>query len=105
MKPVARFYAGDLSEDDVLKAAEDEAPVREKEKKCEAYYYLGMAHLLGVGATRVVAQEEGAYTGAPLPERKEKAKEYFEKCLATGVKEFTEYDRAKWELEQLEESR
>jgi adenylate cyclase len=111
INPVARFYAGEISEADVLKAAEDNDPQKDKEQKCEAYYYLGMAHLLGVGAVHEPPPEKGAHIGAPsgkgairelpLQPNPVKAKDYFEKCLTTGVKDFVEYQFAQRELERM----
>jgi len=84
---MAHYYAGYTSEDSVLSSTTDENPRRDREKKCEAYYYLGMAHLLGV-------RSEG-------PDR-ERARSYFERCVATDVKVFTEYMLAERELNRLE---
>jgi tetratricopeptide (TPR) repeat protein len=81
--PVAHFYAGKITEDALLKAAESEDEKKDKEQKCEAYYYIGMMYLL---------KED-------LP----KAKDYFEKCVATDVKSFIEYGMAKAELERNHE--
>ncbi|UCF81591.1 MAG: tetratricopeptide repeat protein [Acidobacteriota bacterium] len=89
--PLAFFYLGEITEEDVLEATKSDDETLEQEQKCEAYYYMGMAHLLGVGA-----QSE-----APQPERKKKARGYFEKCLAIGTTTVPEYRSAKRELKQL----
>jgi len=81
IEPVAHFYAGKITEDALLKAAESEDEKKEKEQKCEAYYYIGMMY--------------------SLKEKPSKAKGYFEKCVATDVKSFIEYDMAKAELDRL----
>ncbi len=81
--PVAHFYAGKITEDAVLKAAENEDGKKDIEQKCEAYYYIGMM-----------------YT---LKDNLSKAKDYFEKCVATDVKYFGEYNYAKAELERINE--
>jgi tetratricopeptide (TPR) repeat protein len=79
--PVAHFYAGKITENALLKAAENEDEKKDKEQKCEAYYYIGMMYLLKEDLT--------------------KAKDYLEKCVATDVKSFIEYDMAKTELERI----
>ncbi|UCF81589.1 MAG: tetratricopeptide repeat protein [Acidobacteriota bacterium] len=89
--PLAFFYLGEITEGDVLKAAEADDEELEQEQKCEAYYYMGMTHLLGVGAQRDASQ----------PEREKKAREHFEKCLATGATTVPEYRSAERELKQL----
>jgi tetratricopeptide (TPR) repeat protein len=89
--PLALFYLGEITEEDVLKAAEADDEELEQEQTCEAYYYMGMAHLLGVGAQR----------DAPQPEREKKAREHFEKCLSIGVDTLPEHRSAERELKQL----
>jgi tetratricopeptide (TPR) repeat protein len=91
--PVARFYAGEITEENVLKAAKTGSETLVQGQICEALYYMGMAHLLGAGAQR----------DAPLPERTEKARERFEKCLVTGVATIPEHRSAERELKQLQE--
>ncbi len=83
--PVVRFYAGEITEEAVLKAAESDDEQTDNEQKCEVYYYVGMAHLVGA-------------TTSP---DKTRAAEYFEKCLETNVTEYLEYDWAKNELERI----
>jgi tetratricopeptide (TPR) repeat protein len=89
--PLAFFYLGEATEEEVLEAAKSDDETLEQEQKCEAYYYIGMAHLLGVGA----------FGGAPPPEREAKAREHFEKCLATDAAITVEYRSAGRELERL----
>ena len=88
--PVVLFYAGRLSEPDVLAAAVDPDAKIDNERKCEAYYYLGVAYLLNLGG---VSGDE--------PTRWAKAREYFEKSIATGVTNFVEYRAAQAELERM----
>jgi hypothetical protein len=88
--PVVQFYAGKLSEEDVLKAAANADPKTDKEQRCEAYYYLAMAYLLKLGPV----QGDGPAAAA-------KAKDYLEQCVATGVTNFVEYRAAKAELERM----
>ncbi|UCF81588.1 MAG: tetratricopeptide repeat protein [Acidobacteriota bacterium] len=89
--PIARFYAGEAAEEKVLEAAESDDEEIGRRQKCEAYYYMGTAHLLGAGAP----------SDAPLPEREKKARGYFEKCLSTGATITPEYRSAERELKQL----
>ena len=89
--PLARFYAGETAEERVLEAAESDDEETDRRRKCEAYYYMGMAHVLGAGASG----------GSPQPKREEKAREHFEKCLATGAATMPEYRSAERELERL----
>jgi hypothetical protein len=88
--PVVRFYAGRLSEDEVLKAAASADPNIDKEQRCEAYYYLAMAYLLKLGGVQ-----------GDAPSNASKAQEYLEKCVATGVTTFVEYRAAQAELGRL----
>ena len=78
--PVIRFYAGEITEEEVLKGAEAEDPKLDNEQKCEAYYYLGMAHLLGV--------PDGVEPDTTV------AMKYFEDCVSTGVEVFIEFKLA-----------
>lgn len=88
--PVVQFYAGRVPEADVLKAAASADPRTDKEQRCEAYYYLGMAYLLKLGDVRA----EGRAAAS-------KAREYLEQCVATGVTSFVEYRAARAELERM----
>jgi tetratricopeptide (TPR) repeat protein/tRNA A-37 threonylcarbamoyl transferase component Bud32 len=82
-----RFYAGQVAEDSVLAAASAEDERQDRERKCEAYYYLGIAHLIGVDSTGM---------------NMSKAREYFEKCLATETEIFLEYRLAEAELAAID---
>jgi lipoprotein NlpI len=88
--PVVQLYAGRLSEDEVLKAAASADPKTDKEQRCEAYYYLAMAYLLKLGGVQEEARSNAS-----------KAQEYLEKCVATGVTTFVEYQAAQAELGRL----
>ena len=88
INPVIRFYAGDLSEEAVLAAAADEDAEKDNEKRCEAYYYVGMARLLGIDDAVPTASDTA------------KAVEYFEKCLSTGVT-VLESSYAEFELKRM----
>lgn len=81
----ARFLAGQLTELNFFKAVENANQQIDKEQHCEAYFYAGSKRLI-----------EGDKTTAA---------DYFEKCLATDVKKFTEYRSAAIELKFLETSR
>jgi lipoprotein NlpI len=73
--------AGQVTEADFLKAATSVDKAKDAEQHCEAYYFAGTKRLLdGDKAT---------------------AQDYFEKCVATGVKNFTEYQSAVAELKRL----
>ncbi len=90
INPVVLFYAGESTEKEVLQAAASENPQQDRELKCEAYYYVGMAHLLGVSTH---SQPTGADTV--------KAMERLEECTATNVESFQEYQWAESELQRL----
>jgi lipoprotein NlpI len=79
----ARFLVGELSEADFLKAAESADEGVSKAQRCEAYFYAGARHLIN--------------------RRTAEAKEYFQKCVATGLKSFAEYQSAQAELKRLEQ--
>ncbi|MDB6028992.1 MAG: Tetratricopeptide 1 repeat-containing protein [Verrucomicrobiales bacterium] len=78
---VGQFLAGQLAEPDFLKAASNPQKQVETGQKCEAFFYAGMK--------RLIAGD------------KPKATEYFQNCLATGQKDFTEYASAEVELKSL----
>ena len=85
--PVLRFYAGNLSESELLRAAASNDSTVDSQQKCEAYFYIGMAYQLKMEKTKL--------SELPTPA---KAKEYFEKCVATGHTDFLEYKGAQTEL-------
>ena len=78
---VGRFLADQLSEADVLKAAENPNPQTSREQHCEAWFYIGSKRLIA-GDTATAADD-------------------FKKCLATGVVSFEEYGSAEAELKRL----
>lgn len=75
------LYRGSLSAQAALKAADDSNPKRQREKKCEAYFYIGQL-LLTQG-------------------KKNEAIKMFRAAVATNVTEFVEYEAAKVELKRL----
>jgi len=75
---VGRFLAGQLSESDFLKAADDPSLQTSKEQHCEAYFYVGSKHL--------------------IENDKMAAVDYFKKCLTTNLTDFEEYTSAASEL-------
>lgn len=83
--PVVRYYAGEIPEEEVLELAEAEDHQKANEQKCEMYYYLGMANLVGLNAE---AEPDTTV-----------ARKYFEKCVSTGVEDFVEFKLAKQMLE------
>ncbi len=87
---IVHFYTGKIAEDELIKSSDNLDSQKDKEQKCEAFYYVGMAHLLKMEHARL-----------STPPSLEKAREYFEKCLATDVKNFREYELAKIELDRM----
>ncbi|MBI2900212.1 MAG: tetratricopeptide repeat protein [Planctomycetes bacterium] len=79
---IAGFLTGRISESDFLNAAESTDEKTDRERKCEAWFYAGTRRLI-----------DG---------ERDKAKEYFQKCLDTGVKTFCEHASAEAELRALE---
>jgi len=84
-RKIMRFLIGELPEAEFLKAAESENAKTDGERKCEATFYVGSRSLI-----------DGD---------KDKAKEYFQQCLDTGVKTFAEYRSASAELTALEKAK
>ena len=87
--PVIRFYAGEITEGEVLKAAEVGGAKKDNEQKCEAYYHLGMAHLFGF--------PDGVESNTTS------AKKYFENCVSTSMEGLVEFKLAKQELDELKD--
>jgi len=81
---VGSFLAGQLTESELFKAAENADKQTSDEQHCEAYLIAGSKRLI-----------EGDKTSAS---------DYFEKCLATGCSNFDEYSDAKAELKYLKTS-
>ena len=79
--PVIDMFLGTTSVADCLGAAKDADAQRDKEKKCEAFYFVGELHILA-------------------GERKQGV-EFFQKCIDTGLSGFIEYEGAKAELDRL----
>jgi tetratricopeptide (TPR) repeat protein len=88
---LVRFLAGELDEMALLSLADSEDSTLDREHKCEAYYYAGMAYLLDTGARLESAFPDTA-----------RAKAYLEQCIDTGVREFYEYTFARVELARLQ---
>jgi lipoprotein NlpI len=82
---VANFLTGQLAEPDFFKMSENADKQTDSGQHCEAYFYAGSKRLAGGDKTT--------------------ATDYFEKCLATGCKGFTEYTSAAAELKFLETSK
>jgi lipoprotein NlpI len=78
---ISSFLRGKMAEPDFLKAAENSDNQKDNEQHCEAYFYAGSKRLiLGDKIT---------------------ATDYFQKCLVTDVKDFSEYQSAAAELRFL----
>ncbi len=79
-----RYLTGQLEEHDLIAAGKAADPKQETENMCEAYFYIGSKHL--------IAGE------API------ANDYFRKCVATDVKNFTEFASSIAEMDCLKAS-
>ena len=77
----AAFLLGRVTESDYLTAAASSAAAVDASQHCQAYYFAGMKRLL--------MGDKGT------------AGDYFQRCLATGKKDFCEYILAQAELQQL----
>jgi lipoprotein NlpI len=77
-----RFLTGEMSEPDFLVAASSTDPKTDKEQHCEAYFYAGIRHSLNGDVSA--------------------AKSFFQRCIATDVKNFYEYRMARIKLKTLE---
>jgi tetratricopeptide (TPR) repeat protein len=75
---VAALLCGDMPEESFLAAAKDENKHRTREQECEAFWYAGAVRRLDGDAA--------------------KAKEYFERCVATDIRNFIEHDAAQCAL-------
>jgi len=76
MTQIVRMCVGEITPEQCLAAASDKDPRRDKEKKCQGYYYVGRYYLLS-----------GHYDDA-------RARDSFRQCVATGVTNFMEYASA-----------
>ncbi len=79
--PIVRFYAGNLSEAEVLQSIESGGVSSLQQRRGVGYFFLG-EHALLQGNTA-------------------KAKEYFEKTLATGAVKLRQFDGARREMAKL----
>jgi hypothetical protein len=79
---VERFLTGQMDERELFAAADEASPDTRTGCKCEVNFYAGEKRLLDGDKTI--------------------AKEYFQHCLDTGEKGFTEYASAAAELRFLE---
>jgi tetratricopeptide (TPR) repeat protein len=82
IKTIGLFVAGRLDENALLAAVEQKDVVPAAGRQCEAFYYIGMKHLC-----------DGDKAGARV---------FFQKSVATGVQEYTEYQFAAAELARLD---
>jgi tetratricopeptide (TPR) repeat protein len=84
---IGKFLAGSITQDSLLDFAINSAEILAKrnEQLCEAYYYVGMKHLLA--------------------NDKSEASAFFYKCLATGKSNCFEYVSAEARLDQLDSTR
>lgn len=80
---LATFLLGKLDEKDLMAAAESKDEKKTREQQCEAWYFVAMRHLAAG--------------------RKEEAAAAFRKCVATDIKEDSQYLGAVAELKWLEE--
>ena len=86
IKEILNFYSGESTEESFFSAAKNVDPNTEKGQKCEAFYYIGMAHLLKINYT--LADTLAAINS-------------FNKCLETKVTDYVEYGLAGLELRRL----
>jgi len=83
------LYLGKGNETDVFEASTHKFPHTNKGQTCEAYYYIGMAHLFGL--RHEISTNEDTL----------KAKQLFQKSLDTGIMDFLEYELANIELKKM----
>jgi len=81
--PVSGFLLGELSDEELVRKAEDLDSEIDRQQKCEAYFYMAMKYL---------------YTG-----QEHKARMFLLRCIATDATTFREYQLAKLELNRLDE--
>ena len=79
--PVLAFFQGQMTPERLVEATRHENRRRERERQCEAFFYLGQHYLL---------EDDPA-----------QAKRYFRKAIETGITGFIEYQGAKVELRRL----
>ncbi|UCD64164.1 MAG: protein kinase, partial [Candidatus Zixiibacteriota bacterium] len=91
---IIRFLNGEADERSFLnEAARADTTTPPEHKLCEAYYFVGITYLLG---SMDWLEPEHADTT--------RARDYFEKCVATDMRQFYEYRFARTELARLEAS-
>ena len=78
---IASFFLGQISEADLLAAADLPGDETVIQQHCEVWYYIGVQHLITGDKTTAIAD--------------------FQKCLDTKVDDFTEYSFAQAELKAL----
>jgi hypothetical protein len=78
--PLLDFYAGEISEEDLLKAV----------LPCMGHYYIGMSYLINVKAAPTASSVDTA-----------RALEHFEQCLSLYEDDWETADRVKRELRRL----
>ncbi len=83
--PVIRYLAGELAEDEVFRLAKHDDPETERERLCEAYYYVAAAHIAAGDLDR--------------------AEDLLKKCLAQRVNNFYEHGFAIRDLRTIEKLR
>lgn len=76
-----RLFLGEGQPEDAIAAAKHSDPLRQRERDCELYFYLGQYYL--------------------LKGDQEKAVEAFSQALDTGLADFTEFSGAKAELDRI----
>lgn len=81
MTSVVRMYLDEITPAQCLAAAASEDPKTDRERKCEAHFYVGQYLLL-----------KGQTAAATI---------HFRKCLATGARTLVEYTAARGELRRL----
>jgi len=80
IKKIALFLNNNITEQALIESSLSQDPKTDKEKKCEAYFYIGMVHKFNKNAAQ--------------------AKDFFEKSIATERKDFVEYKLSKMELDR-----
>jgi lipoprotein NlpI len=79
--PVVQMFTGKISPEEAIAAADNPDPTTYLEQKCEVYFYAGEYYMAHNDTDR--------------------ARVAFESAVATGVREFLEYDWARRELELM----
>jgi tetratricopeptide (TPR) repeat protein len=88
---LVRFLAGELDQSTLLTLAESEDLRTERQRKCEAHYFVGMAYLLDTDGDMEISPPDTAT-----------ARAHFEGCVSTGLWRFLEYLLASAELARLQ---